>query len=87
MERLASALPRGFGYEWTGQSLQEKVAGSQASFLLALSVFLVFLCLAALYESWSIPFAAMLVVPLGVVGSVAIAWLQGLSKTSISLSF
>jgi multidrug efflux pump len=80
MERLASALPRGFGYEWTGQSLQEKVAGSQASFLLALSVFLVFLCLAALYESWSIPFAAMLVVPLGVVGSVAIAWLQGLSK-------
>jgi multidrug efflux pump len=80
VERLANALPRGFGYEWTGQSLQEKIAGSQVSFLLALSVLLVFLCLAALYESWSIPFAAMLVVPLGVVGSVAIAWLQGLSK-------
>jgi multidrug efflux pump len=80
MERLAGALPRGFGYEWTGQSLQEKIAGSQASLLLALSVLLVFLCLAALYESWSMPFAAMLVVPLGIVGSVAVAWMRGLSN-------
>jgi multidrug efflux pump len=80
MERLAGALPRGFGYEWTGQSLQEKIAGSQAFFLLALSVLLVFLCLAALYESWSMPFAAMLVVPLGIVGSVAVAWMRGLSN-------
>ena len=78
MERLAAKLPNGFGYEWTGQSLQEKLAGAQASFLLALSVLFVFLCLAALYESWSIPFAVMLVVPLGIVGSVAAAWLRGL---------
>jgi multidrug efflux pump len=80
MERLAGTLPRGFGYEWTGQSLQEKIAGSQAFFLLALSVLLVFLCLAALYESWSMPFAAMLVVPLGIVGSVGVAWMRGLSN-------
>jgi multidrug efflux pump len=80
MERIAATLPRGFGYEWTGQSLQEKLAGSQAVFLLGLSVLFVFLCLAALYESWSIPFAVMLVVPLGIVGSVAVAWLRGLSN-------
>ncbi|MDO9564933.1 MAG: efflux RND transporter permease subunit, partial [Bradyrhizobium sp.] len=55
MERLAGRLPRGFGYEWTGQSLQEKLSGSQAPFLLALSALIVFLCLAALYESWTIP--------------------------------
>ncbi|MBY0296878.1 MAG: multidrug efflux RND transporter permease subunit [Methylobacterium sp.] len=78
MERLMGELPGGFGYEWTGQSLQEKLAGSQAAFLLALSVLFVFLCLAALYESWSIPFAVMLVVPLGIVGSVAAAYLRGL---------
>jgi multidrug efflux pump len=60
MERLASQLPRGFGYEWTGQSLQEKLSGSQAPFLLALSVLLVFLVLAALYESWTIPLAVLL---------------------------
>ncbi|WP_407530695.1 multidrug efflux RND transporter permease subunit [Methylobacterium oryzisoli] len=78
MERLTGELPGGFGYEWTGQSLQEKLAGSQAAFLLALSILFVFLCLAALYESWSIPFAVMLVVPLGIVGSVAAAYLRGL---------
>ena len=78
MERLTDQLPGGFGYEWTGQSLQEKLAGSQAAFLLALSILFVFLCLAALYESWSIPFAVMLVVPLGIVGSVAAAYLRGL---------
>ncbi|MHB2205345.1 multidrug efflux RND transporter permease subunit [Methylobacterium sp. CM6257] len=78
MERLTSELPGGFGYEWTGQSLQEKLAGSQAAFLLGLSILFVFLCLAALYESWSIPFAVMLVVPLGIVGSVAAAYLRGL---------
>ncbi|WP_289015693.1 multidrug efflux RND transporter permease subunit [uncultured Methylobacterium sp.] len=78
MERLAGELPGGFGYEWSGQSLQEKLAGSQAAFLLGLSILFVFLCLAALYESWSIPFAVMLVVPLGIVGSVAAAYLRGL---------
>ncbi|MFE1598539.1 multidrug efflux RND transporter permease subunit [Methylobacterium sp. ID0610] len=70
MERLMTQLPKGFGYTWTGQSLQEKQAGSQATLLLALSVLIVFLCLAALYESWSIPLSVMLVIPLGVVGSV-----------------
>ncbi|WOH82684.1 multidrug efflux RND transporter permease subunit [Bradyrhizobium sp. BEA-2-5] len=78
MERLADRLPRGFGYEWTGQSLQEKLSGSQAPFLLALSVFVVFLCLAALYESWTIPLAVLLTVPLGIVGAVAAAMLRGL---------
>ncbi|UPJ63371.1 multidrug efflux RND transporter permease subunit [Bradyrhizobium sp. 191] len=78
MEQLADRLPRGFGYEWTGQSLQEKLSGSQAPFLLALSVFVVFLCLAALYESWTIPLAVLLTVPLGIVGAVAAAMLRGL---------
>ena len=63
-------LPRGFGYEWTGQSLQEKLSGSQAPFLLALSALLVFLVLAALYESWTIPLAVLLTVPLGMLGAV-----------------
>ncbi|MBI5263662.1 MAG: efflux RND transporter permease subunit, partial [Bradyrhizobium sp.] len=78
MERLAGRLPRGFGYEWTGQSLQEKLSGSQAPFLLALSVLVVFLCLAALYESWTIPLAVLLTVPLGVTGAVIAAMLRGL---------
>jgi multidrug efflux pump len=78
MERLANRLPRGFGYEWAGQSLQEKLSGSQAPFLLALSAFVVFLCLAALYESWTIPLAVLLTVPLGILGSVAAAMLRGL---------
>ncbi|MGF3021501.1 multidrug efflux RND transporter permease subunit [Methylobacterium aquaticum] len=78
MERLMGTLPSGFGYEWAGQSLQEKLAGSQAAFLLGLSILFVFLCLAALYESWTIPLAVMLVVPLGIVGSVAAAYLRGL---------
>ncbi|MDB5525353.1 MAG: hydrophobe/amphiphile efflux protein [Rhizobium sp.] len=70
MERLAKELPPGFGFEWTGQSLQEIQSGSQAPILLGLSCLLVFLVLAALYESWSIPVAVMMVVPLGVIGSV-----------------
>ena len=78
MERLSAQLPRGFGYEWTGQSLQEKLSGSQAPFLLALSVLLVFLVLAALYESWTIPLAVLLTVPLGVLGAVIAATLRGL---------
>ena len=78
MERLMQQLPKGFGYVWTGQSLQEKQAGSQATLLLALSILIVFLCLAALYESWSIPFSVLLVIPLGVIGSVAAVYLRGL---------
>jgi len=78
MERLANRLPRGFGYEWTGQSLQEKLSGSQAPFLLGLSALVVFLCLAALYESWTIPLAVLLTVPLGICGAVLAATLRGL---------
>jgi len=78
MERLAGLLPRGFGYEWSGQSLQEKLSGSQAPLLLALSVFVVFLCLAALYESWTIPVAVLLTIPLGVLGSVVASSMRGL---------
>jgi multidrug efflux pump len=70
MERLVRELPPGFGYEWTGQSREEKLSGSQASYLLAFSMLAVFLCLAALYESWSIPVAVLLIVPLGVLGAL-----------------
>lgn len=71
VERIAATLPAGFGYEWSGQSLQEIQSGSQMPMLLALSCLLIFLCLAALYESWSIPISVMLVIPLGILGSVA----------------
>jgi multidrug efflux pump len=77
MEKLISELPRGIGYEWTGLSYQELLSGSQAPFLYGLSVLVVFLCLAALYESWSIPLSVILVVPLGVLGAVAAATLRG----------
>ncbi|GIQ72186.1 multidrug efflux RND transporter permease subunit [Bradyrhizobium sp. RD5-C2] len=80
MERLADKLPRGFGYEWTGQSLQEKLSGSQAPFLLALSVLVVFLLLAALYESWTIPLAVLLTIPLGILGAVVAATMRSLSN-------
>jgi len=73
MEELVARLPKGIGYEWTGLSLQEKQTGSQAMMLYALSVLIVFLCLAALYESWAIPFAVILVVPLGVLGTLVAA--------------
>ncbi|MCO5978488.1 efflux RND transporter permease subunit [Ideonella oryzae] len=75
MEELAARLPKGIGYEWTGVSLQEKQTGSQAMALYVLSVLIVFLCLAALYESWSIPVAVILVVPLGVLGTLVAAML------------
>ena len=78
MERLAGELPSGFGFEWTGQSLQEIQSGSQAPALIGLSVLFVFLLLAALYESWSIPLSVMLVVPLGVIGSVAAVMMRGM---------
>ncbi|PWK74035.1 efflux RND transporter permease subunit [Aminobacter sp. AP02] len=78
MERLANELPAGFGYEWTGQSLQEIQSGSQAPALIALSILFVFLLLAALYESWSIPVSVILVVPLGVLGSVLAVMYMGM---------
>jgi multidrug efflux pump len=77
MERLAAQLPEGFGYEWTGISREEKLAGSQALVLYGFAILAVFLCLAALYESWSIPFAVILVVPLGVLGVVLATLLRG----------
>ncbi|MFW2542877.1 multidrug efflux RND transporter permease subunit [Primorskyibacter sp. 2E107] len=77
MERLAFALPQGFAVEWTGQSLQEKQSASQAPMLMAASMLIVFLVLAALYESWSVPVAVMLVVPLGVLGAVTAVLLRG----------
>ena len=86
MERLAAELPDGFGYEWTGQSLQEIQSGSQAPFLIGLSIVFVFLLLAALYESWSIPLSVMLVVPLGVIGSVLAVRCAACRTTSISRS-
>jgi multidrug efflux pump len=78
MELLAAQLPRGFGYDWNGQSLQEKLSGAQAPFLVMLSALLAFLVLAALYESWTIPLAVLLTVPLGILGAVVAAMLRGL---------
>ena len=78
MERLAVQLPPGFAVAWTGQSLQERQSAAQAPLLMALSMLVVFLVLAALYESWSIPLAVMLVVPLGLIGAVAAVLLRGL---------
>ncbi|WP_145538713.1 multidrug efflux RND transporter permease AcrD [Yersinia kristensenii] len=80
MEGLVKQLPNGFGLEWTGMSYQERLSGSQAPALYAISLLVVFLCLAALYESWSIPFSVMLVVPLGVIGAVAATWMRGLEN-------
>ncbi|MGV8944135.1 multidrug efflux RND transporter permease subunit [Thermomonas sp.] len=71
-------LPEGFGYDWTGQSFQEILSGNQAPALMLLSILVVFLCLAALYESWSVPVAVLLVVPLGVLGAVVFSLLRGL---------
>ncbi|MDO9406446.1 MAG: efflux RND transporter permease subunit [Polaromonas sp.] len=80
MEKLASQLPAGFGYEWTGQSREEKLAGSQSLILYGFAILAVFLALAALYESWSIPLAVILVVPLGVIGVLLGTLLRGYSN-------
>lgn len=80
MERLASQLPQGFMVEWTEKSYQEKQSASQAPMLLAISILIVFLVLAALYESWSVPLSVMLVVPLGLLGAVAAVLLRGLEN-------
>ncbi|MBC5781893.1 efflux RND transporter permease subunit [Ramlibacter sp. USB13] len=77
MERLAAQLPAGFAYEWTGQSREEKLAGAQALVLYGFAILAVFLCLAALYESWSIPLAVILVVPLGVLGVLLATLFRG----------
>ncbi|TNH83529.1 efflux RND transporter permease subunit [Aeromonas sobria] len=80
IEQMVKKLPEGVGIEWTGLSFQERQAGSQAPALYAISLLVVFLCLAALYESWSIPFSVMLVVPLGVLGAILAATLRGLEN-------
>jgi multidrug efflux pump len=80
MSRLISQLPEGIGYEWTGLSYQEQQSGNQAPMLYAISLLVVFLCLAALYESWTIPFSVMLIVPLGIIGALTAATLRGLSN-------
>ena len=78
MGAIISQLPKGVGFEWTGQSYEELLSGKQAPALFTLSLIVVFLALAALYESWSIPFAVMLVVPLGILGSLLAASLRGM---------
>jgi multidrug efflux pump len=80
MERLMKKLPTGIGYEWTGISLQQQQSGSQAPYFYALSILVVFLSLAALYESWSIPLSVIMVVPLGVLGALAATTLFGMSN-------
>jgi HAE1 family hydrophobic/amphiphilic exporter-1 len=78
MEKLVEKLPRGFGFDWTGISYQERVASAQAPLLYAFSIFVIFLCLAALYESWTIPFSILLTLPLGIIGGVLASTLRGL---------
>lgn len=80
IEEIAAQLPGGFAIEWTGTSYQERLAGSQSTLLYALSLLVVFLCLAALYESWTIPISVMLVVPLGVLGAVLAVTLRGIGN-------
>ncbi|TCK44602.1 multidrug efflux pump [Paraburkholderia sp. BL8N3] len=80
IEAIAAKLPAGIGYEWTGLSYQERQSGSQAPILYGISILVVFLCLAALYESWSIPFAVIMVVPLGILGALLAATLRGLEN-------
>jgi multidrug efflux pump len=78
MEEMAAKLSAGIGFDWTGLSYQERLSGSQAPALYAISILVVFLCLAALYESWAIPLSVMLVIPLGVIGALLAATLRGL---------
>jgi multidrug efflux pump len=80
MEAIAAKLPAGIGFDWTGLSYEERLSGSQAPLLYAVSLTIVFLCLAALYESWTIPLAVMLVVPLGIIGTVLATLFRGLSN-------
>jgi HAE1 family hydrophobic/amphiphilic exporter-1 len=80
MEEAVAQLPKGFGFDWTGLSYQERMSSSQAPLLYAFSIFVIFLCLAALYESWVIPVAILLVLPLGVIGGVIASSLRGMAN-------
>ena len=80
VEDILQSLPPGIGYEWTGASLQERQSGAQAPLLYAISILFVFLCLAALYESWTVPLSVMLAVPLGVVGALLATYSRGLTN-------
>jgi multidrug efflux pump len=80
VERLVAQLPRGVGLEWTGQSYQERAAGSQTPLLYTLSLLIVFLCLAAMYESWTIPTAVLMVAPLGILGTVLASAMRGMER-------
>ncbi len=80
MVKLVGQLPAGFGYSWSGLSYEEQAAGAQAPLLYAVSLLFVFLCLAALYESWSIPFSVMLAVPIGIVGALVFTATRGLNN-------
>jgi hypothetical protein len=80
VDEVMKQMPPGIGYEWTGASFQERLSGAQAPLLYAISILFVFLCLAALYESWSVPFSVILVVPLGIVGALLFTSLRGLSN-------
>ncbi|MDD5424071.1 MAG: efflux RND transporter permease subunit [Candidatus Omnitrophica bacterium] len=80
MEEIVSKLPQGFGYDWTGLSFQERQASSQTGLLYLFSIFVIFLCLAALYESWPIPIAILLVLPLGAIGGVIASSMRGLAN-------
>ncbi|HEY9249590.1 MAG TPA: efflux RND transporter permease subunit, partial [Rariglobus sp.] len=80
MEKLTRQLPAGFDFAWTGLSYEEKISGAQAPALYAVSLLIIFLCLAALYESWAVPFSVLLVVPLGILGAVVAVFLRGLTN-------
>lgn len=78
-EEIAAKLPAGVGYEWSAQSYQERLSGSQAPLLYAISILFVFLCLAALYESWAVPFSVIMIIPLGIVGAILATMLRGMT--------
>lgn len=80
MERLARELPKGSSFSWSGLSYQEHLSSGQSTLLYSISILVVFLCLAALYESWSIPFSVLLVIPLGIIGAVLITTIRGLEN-------
>jgi len=80
MEEAVAQLPKGFGFDWTGLSYQERMSSSQAPMLYAFSIFVIFLCLAALYESWTIPVSILLVLPLGVIGGIIASSSRGMAN-------
>ena len=80
MAKLMKKLPAGFGYQWTGLSYEQQQSGSQALYAYLAALVVVFLCLSALYESWAVPIAVLLVVPLGIIGAVLATYFRGLSN-------